>query len=724
MAQREVRRWSKDKAATGTDPTPVDLDSYRRKSEPAPATTTASGLTVELPDPPGYNPYPATAQPTPTAEEDERRPILPPAIHRTNLPDTAKRLAGRLVHQAAYHGLRVLWGQYPALFAWYALRGAFRLFRRWLEWLVDSRSAFVEQNIVAGIKQGAVSKEEAREFKAARSTGYSATKRNAIITAAWLVAALLVALLLYGYGYGWMLWAVPPALLATLIYHGRPFGKPFVGPAVVPPRYRELTGDAVVRAYQAAGLHKADPVKYPDQQIAYMLGRDGAGSRVVVDLPWGLGLDDAIGARAKIASGLDVTVSQVFISRDPTSQRRHVLWVADRDPLAIPAGATPLLDLKPRDIWEPMPLGLDERGQLVTVLLLWAAFLVGAQPRQGKTFFARHLGLFCALDPYVKISVFDPSGKPDWRKFALIADQCAFGLVRTKAGDPIEIVLHALRAIKADVLDRYERLSQMPVEVCPEGKLTRDIARNPKYRMPVHVVFLEEIQELFNLGEASKEIGELLVFLVKVAPGAGVVLVSSTQRPSGIGTTGALATAFINYRDNHTVRFSLKTGAWQVSDAVLGAGAYTEGFDSSTLLPSHKGCGILRGASDATPTVRGYLADGEDAEKILIAARALRERAGTLTGQAAGEEMPVMIRDVLGDALGMFNLSEDGLTWVELAGRLAEQVPERWADATPEAVSAQVRGFDVDSVNIRRAGNQKGCRRSDVAAAIERRDGK
>jgi len=47
-----------------------------------------------------------------------------------------------------------------------------------------------------------------------------------------------------------------------------------------------------------------------------------------VDLPYGKGLDDTIGARSKIASGLDVTESQVFIRRDPTSRRRHTLWVA------------------------------------------------------------------------------------------------------------------------------------------------------------------------------------------------------------------------------------------------------------------------------------------------------------------------------------------------------------------------------------------------------------
>lgn len=87
-----------------------------------------------------------------------------------------------------------------------------------------------------------------------------------------------------------------------------------------------------------------------------------------------------------------------------------MLWVADRDPLAVPVGRTPLLAAKPADIWEPAPFGLDERGQLVSVPLMWQSVLISALPRQGKSFAARALGLFCALDPYVKLSVFDAKG--------------------------------------------------------------------------------------------------------------------------------------------------------------------------------------------------------------------------------------------------------------------------------------------------------------------------
>ena len=142
------------------------------------------------------------------------------------------------------------------------------------------------------------------------------------------------------------------------------------------------------------------------------------------------------------------------------------------------------------------------------------------------------------------------------------------------------------------------------------------------------------------------------------------------------------------------------------------------------MLPQYKGVGILRGATDASPTVRTYLADGQDAEKILTAARALRERAGTLSGMAAGEDAGRQARDVIGDVLAVF-AGEPGLHWAVLAERLAQRFPDRWAGATADAISAQCRDLGVPSVDVRYPGGRagtvlKGCRRDDAGSAATR----
>lgn len=396
--------------------------------------------------------------------------------------------------------------------------------------------------------------------------------------------------------------------------------------------------------------------------------------------------------------------------------------MADRDPLSIPAGRSPLLRLQPTDIWRPLPFGLDERGRKVELSLMWHRVLVGAVPRSGKTFSARTVALAAALDPHVKLSVFDGKGSPDWRHFSLVADRHGLGLAMTRDGEPIDILLDTLREIKADVGDRYRRLREMPVELCPEGKLTRNLARDPQARMPVRLLVIDEVQEYFDLDERSKEIANLLVYLVKVAPGAGVIVMSATQRPSGIGT-GATSNAFTSFRDNHQVRFALRTSSWQVSELVLGAGAYSEGHDSSTLLPTYKGVGILRGATDDTPTVRTYLADGQDAEKILTTARRLRQAAGTLTGQAAGDDIARDLRDPLADVIRVFaHMGRPGLQWQSIADELARQLPDKYGREDAESMSALLRGLGVPSVDVKHAGVVlKGCRREAVEQAVQRR---
>jgi hypothetical protein len=645
----------------------------------------------------------AAGLPVPAAPP-ARLPVIP--VHLRTAAGwraAARRHGGRAGYSAAFHAIRA--PKYLAVTAGYALPGAWRLAVRLAKWAAHAEAAELRRLAVAageGDQWLRISKHSAgvRRWRCA-----AALAALAAMAGGGLALAVLAP--------GWAQALAVAAVLPPLARAGRPAGKRIITPAVTRPRFRVLSADVVLRAYYAAGLGRPDK---PDQHVTFAppgMARDGEGSRVLVDLPYGKGLDDALAAKGKIASGLDVSLSQVFISRDPSSHRRHVLWVADRDPLAVPVGRTPLLACKPTDIWKPAPLGLDERGQLVSLLLMWQSVLVGALPRQGKTFAARLLGLYAALDPHVRLHVFDPSGKPDWRKFALVADSFAFGLTPTRDGLPPEILLATLEYIKADVQDRYERLSAMPASVCPEGKLTREIARDPRYGMPVRVLLLDEFQEYFDLGSISKEIAALLVFLTKVAPGAGVIVIDATQKPSGIGK-GDVATAFTSARDNHQVRFSLRTSSYSVSEAVLGQGAYGEGLDSSTLLPEYKGVGILRGASDRSPTVRTYLADSEDAERILTAARAFRERAGTLGGMAAGGAPEAAARDVLADVLAVFG-DEPGLHWGELAERLARAFPDRWADATADAVSVQCRDLKVPSVQVKSGGrNLNGCRREDV----------
>jgi S-DNA-T family DNA segregation ATPase FtsK/SpoIIIE len=644
-------------------------------------------------------------------DEDEPHsyPVIPE--HLRSLDGIAGALARhvrRIGHRVAFHGLRS--PVYLVRITWRAGVGAFRLGGRQLAWWWVAETGHLRSVAVAG--------GDAREWMRLHKEAKETRLLRGIVLAAEAAGVLAAGGLLAAAAQWWVQAITAAVAVPLLALAGRPDDdRPVISPAATVPRYRVLNADTVLTAYYDAGLGGPDK---PGQQVAFetRLADDGAGSGVGVILPRGRTNDEAVKAKPALASSLDVTVSQVYLTPSAVSHRRHHLWVAYRDPLATPAGPTPLLACKPTDIWKPAPLGPDERGRLVELLMIWQSIMVGGLPRHGKTFVARLLGLYAALDPYVQLDVFDPSAKPDWRKFALVADTCAFGLTPTRDGNPAEMLLALTERMKKDVEDRYNRLSALPTTICPEGKLTRQIARDPDYGMPVRVLILDEFQEWFDLGKISERIAANLVHLAKVAPAAGYILVDATQKPSGIGGGGATGQAFTTFRDVHQVRFALRASSYNMSENVLGQGAYGEGLDSSTLLPSHKGVGILRGASDDSPTVRTFLAGADDAETILTAARRFRQQAGTLAGMAAGEVLGDDVRDVLADVLAIFTGGEPGLHWPVVAERLAGRFRDRWADANGDAVSAQCRDLKVPSVDVKVRGEVlKGCRRRDVENA-------
>ncbi|MEV6306091.1 cell division protein FtsK [Actinoplanes sp. NPDC051861] len=689
----------------------MDLDSARARKSAAVSGDTHYAVTLDDEPSPGG----ALVDPPP-AGSGSRIPIVPVGWNTwPNIKHSAKQAAALAAYRIGFHALRSPW--YALLASFWSIVGLFRLLGRQIKWWWVTEQYGLRQAAADG-NDPAMWLKLHREVKATRLW-------RGIVLLAGLLTAVIGGPVLYATAPTWALLLVGAGLVAFLAHVGRPEDRPIITPATVAGRFRRIDPDIILRAYYAAGLGHPDK---PRQQIAFgsTMARDAAntGSQVTIDLPYGKTFDDVVKAKGAIASGLDVSINQVYITRDPSSHRRHVLFVADRDPLAIPAGRTPLLDCKPRDIWQPAPFGKDERDRNVGLLMMWISVLVGAQPRKGKTFATRLLALYAALDPYTVLLLADGKMSADWDKFRLIAHRFVCGVVpNSRDNDPIEHLLEMLREVKKHIEDVNDFLASLPTSECPEGKLTRELSR--KYPLlRVWVLVMEEFQTYFETDDQdiNKEIAGLLSFIMAVGPSAGVIILSSSQKPSGVGA-GDVGRLFNRYRDNHGVRFALRCGNRIVSEAVLGGDAYTEGFDASALPngSNYRGVGILYGHSDDTATVRTYLADHEDAERILTAARKHREAAGTLTGDAAGEKVARELRDSLADVRSVFLPGENGLHWAVIAERLADRLPEHYADATADAVSALLREH-VPSVSVKVKGVvNRGCRVADIDTAIGRR---
>ena len=638
----------------------------------------------------------------------ERRPIVPEHLRTwQGITGTTGKYADAARFHTLFHLLRV--PMYLVMGVLWAFVGAGKIARSQRDWWWVSEQSFLRSKAVV---EGNSPEWRALHSAARKTRGW----RGAVLGAEAFAVALtftLIAVLA-----PWWAWLIVAAVLTPpLARYGHPAHRPIVQSAVTTPLVRKISTDAIVRAYERAGMCSTDPKRAADHLgFGSTMSRDalGKGSRVDIILPYGGTFAAVVNAKTKIASGLDVAESQVYVTRDKQSERRHTLRVLDTDPLSEPAGRTPLLDCKQRSVWRKMPFGLDQFGRKVAFCLMWISVLIGAQPRRGKTFAGRLIALFAALDPFVDITLIDGKASKDWQPLRMVAHRFVQGTHPTKDGDPVERALDALYEIDRHIVHVNEELAKLPVSECPEGKLTEKLSRRPG--LHVQLLIMEEFQVYYELADQKKckEFANVLSRIGALGPSAGVIIESLSQKPSGVGSGQDMTRLFNRYRDNHIARFALRCATRDVSMAVMGNESYGEGYDASGLPlgDEFKGIGILYGLTDDAPVVRSYLADGQDAEVICLAARKLREKARTLSGDALGVEVDDPESDIVADLLAVIG-GDPGMWWEAAAERLAGEFPMRHADVTAESVSAAARARGVPSVDVKAGGRVlKGCRKT------------
>jgi S-DNA-T family DNA segregation ATPase FtsK/SpoIIIE len=216
----------------------------------------------------------------------------------------------------------------------------------------------------------------------------------------------------------------------------------------------------------------------------------------------------------------------------------------------------------------------------------------------------------------------------------------------------------SLQRLRAEVMRRTERLKALPRELCPDKRVTREIAAKRSLKLWPVVCIIDEAQNLFAHPEHGKAAGADAQFIIKIGPAFGVVLIIATQRPD----KDSLPTGVSG---NVSTRFCLKVTGQVENDMILGTSAYKNGLRATTFRPEiDAGIGYLAGAGPAPQVVRTFYLDMHAAERAAIRARALREAAGTVTGHAA--EGLEAARDVLTDVLAVFG-ADAGLQWADVA---------------------------------------------------------
>jgi S-DNA-T family DNA segregation ATPase FtsK/SpoIIIE len=471
-------------------------------------------------------------------------------------------------------------------------------------------------------------------------------------------AGIAVADMLYGSMVLWITGLVGAAVLA--ISGRRKDGSPGRRAVLAGPRSLSWTMDPqiLVDAFRDAKLIGKDETL----RLVERAHRIGQGWAITIDLPATRKATDVIKNREALASALAVDEVQLLVER-VRGNRGHAgrvaMWVADSDPYATPPTRTPLMDVACWDAWRPVPFGRDARDRRISLPLVWTSLLVGAIPRQGKTFAARLAAAGMILDAFTRLYIADFKAGKDWDAAATVAHRFLSG------DEPADVLALAawLVELVTEVQGRYRRMRELDNEICPESKVTPAMSRDTALNMPITGVFIDEVQVPLEertpikihgkTVPAGEYIGELLTWLAKKGPAAGIVLVLATQRPDTKTIPSSLRAVLGS-------RFALRVMDWRDSNIILGEQMNTRGWDSSRLLPSHKGVGILRpdgdtaaGADVLAIMVRTDYMPNNDWATLCQRGRALRASAGTLTGHAIGAAStlaldPATVADVIG----------------------------------------------------------------------------
>ena len=639
-----------------------------------------------------------------TSGDRQRKPLIPQ--HWSSWDNAKRHVTMRAAwygYWSAYHALRS-----PAYFAralGFAVWGVIAVLRRLVAWWhIPGTGALERQAAANGLLT-----DHLRIHKAAKETRRARGTILALCLAG--LAAATAAMVLIAPWWGWAFTAV--ALFVVFALAGRPQGKTITTKAQLPAQVQPPDKDVIVRALGAVGIAEINKAiaagAFPP--FPSPVREDGPGWRAEVDLPYGVTAAMVIDRRPQLASGLRRPLGAVW-PEPVTSEHagRLDLWVGRADISKAKPPPWPWLRTGGGDVFGPLPFGTDPRGRRVDAAVIEHNWLIGSMPGQGKTSAVRVLLSGVSLDPTAEMWVHELKGTGDLDWF----EQCAHRFVSGIHDEAIAYAAESLKLLRAEIGRRTTRLKELDRALVQDKKVTREIASKRGLKLWPLACIIDENQNLFAHPKYGKQAGEDATFIIKIGRALGVFLILATQRPDKESCPTGVS-------GNVSTRFCLKVAGQVENDMILGTSAYKNGARATTFRPKiDAGLGYLKGEENTAQVVRTYYLNDADTERVAKRARALREAAGTLSGAALGEDDAAPQRDVLADAAEVL-AGVTGMHWQPLADQLAERFPERWADASGEAVRAELGARGVPSVVVVQDGTRaRGCRAADVDKAANR----
>ncbi|GAB2820668.1 FtsK/SpoIIIE domain-containing protein [Actinocorallia aurea] len=660
----------------------------------------AEVVSAELVDDPSPAPVPGAWMAERRARLEARPPVLPRYLtqggeFRQGAAFTARYVVG----EAAFYGVRApvyavrLWSRAP--------RGTVRLVATWGRWALDAEGRALMAVEATGRNTGAY-----LQLKAAHDrTVKTRTRRSLVVAVPVGALVTLAALLLPGAG----LVCVAAGVLALLGLAGAEPDRPIVHRYVAVRVQRRLDSPEVENALKAIGIKgKADWVA--------PIAVDGPGWRAELDLPGAHQADEVLEARAGLAAAMRRPLGCVWPEGDRDAHPgRLVLWVAREDPAKGARRIWPLMKTGQADLFAEIPYGYDPRGRLVTLRLMYSNALIGGVMGSGKTSAVLVIALAAALDPTAELWIYEMKGSGDLDALKPVSHRYVSG----DDDEHCEAAYRALLALEKEMKRRKAIIKDLPAVDVPDGrKTTKQLAARRDLGLHPLVAIFDECHTLFEHPEYRDQAAEVAARLVKKARAYGIILVLTTQRPDAKSIPRGVS-------DNAITRLLLAVTGHVPNDLIAGTGAYKRGV-RGTMFDPERDAGtawIVRGLN--ARIARAAFIRQDEAVDIVRRAHALRVAAGTVTGQAAGEDVQDAEDATIVDHLtAVWPAGEDTAHSARLVEALAVFRPDLyapWLDqdqaARSTTLAAALRPFGVRTrqVNKRGAGGSaKGLRLDDL----------
>ena len=325
------------------------------------------------------------------------------------------------------------------------------------------------------------------------------------------------------------------------------------------------TQDVIIRALGSMGIAEINKAitagTFPP--LPSPVREDGPGWRAEVDLPYGVTATQVIERREQLASGLRRPLGAVW-PEPVTSEHagRLELWVGRADVSKAKPAPWPWLRTGGGDIFAPFPFGTDPRGRRADGHAIEHNWLMGSMPGQGKTSALRVVIAAAALDPTVEMWLHELKGTGDLDPFEQVSHRFISGIDDESIGYAAE----SLKKLRAEVMSRAPRLKKIQAEhpgLCPDKKVTREIANRRSLKLHPLMCAIDECQNLFAHPKLGKQAGEDAIFIIKIGRALGVFLVLATQRPDKESLPTGVS-------GNVSTRFCLKVAGQVENDMILG----------------------------------------------------------------------------------------------------------------------------------------------------------